>query len=182
MIKRLTAITLIALLAFNWYGYRLLTDYLQREASAQLQSRLDKNDYDNARLVELRVPLNMPYLTDWNDFESYEGETQINGIHYKYVKRKIEKGELVLLCIPNQQKTALQTAECDYFKLVNDLQQPNGKKQSKDYSIKIPLSDVIADNSIVFNIEAGNLSVNGSLYPQFLASAFISAPSQPPEC
>lgn len=182
MIKRLTAILLIALLAFNWYGYRLLTNYLQDHASAQLQSKLDNNDYNEASLVELRVPLNMPYITDWDDFETYEGETQINGVHYKYVKRKVENGELVLLCIPNQQKTQLQTAQQDFFKMVNDLQQTAGKKHSKDHSIKIPLSDVIADNNSGITIELTSISPSRTLYQKYVSSAFIATPSQPPEC
>jgi hypothetical protein len=182
VIKRLAAILLIALLAFNWYGYRLLTNHLQNEASAQLQSKLDNNDYDEASLVELRVPLNMPYITDWDDFETYEGETQIDGIHYKYVKRKVENGELVLLCIPNQQKTELQTAQQDFFKMVNDLQQSTGKKQAKDHSIKIPLSDVIADNNSSATIALTSISKARTLYLKYLPSAFIATPSQPPEC
>lgn len=182
MIKRLTAILLIALLAFNWYGYRLLTNYLQHEASAQLQSKLDNNDYDASDLVELRVPLNMPYITDWHDFETYEGETQINGVHYKYVKRKVENGELVLLCIPNQQKTELQTAQHDFFKMVNDLQQSPGKKHSKDHSVKIPLSDVIAENNSSVTLASNTISTPLTLYLKYIPSAFIETPSQPPEC
>lgn len=180
MIKRLAAIVLIALLAFNWYGYRLLTNYLQNEASAQLQSKLDKNDYDQNSLVELRVPLNMPYIADWGDFETFEGETQIDGIHYKYVKRKVEKGELVLMCIPNQQKTQLQTAQHDFFKLVNDLQA--NKKQSKDQSVKIPVSDVIADNYSSEIISSISISTMRTLYQKYIPLAFIATPSQPPEC
>jgi hypothetical protein len=182
VIRRLATILLITLLAFNWYGYRLLTEYLQTAASAQLQSRLDNNEYDASKLVELRVPLNMPYITDWDDFETYEGETQINGIHYKYVKRKVENGELVLLCIPNQQKTQLQTAQHDFFKLVNDLQQPTGKKHSTDHSIKIPLSDVIADNNSNITLYVTGISTPRTLYQKYISSAFIATPTQPPEC
>ena len=182
MIKRLAAILLITLLAFNWYGYRLLTNYLQSEASAQLQSKLDNNDYEESSLVELRVPLNMPYITDWDDFETYEGETRINGVHYKYVKRKVQNGELVLLCIPNEQKTQLQNAQHDFFKMVNDLQQPSGKKQSKDHSVKIPLSDCIADNISSADINTTSSSPSRTLYVRNIPSTFIAIPAQPPEC
>lgn len=176
----MAAILLIFLLAFNWYGYRLLTSYLQHEASAQLQSKLDNNDYNQASLIEVRVPLNMPYITDWDDFETYEGETQINGIHYKYVKRKVENGELVLLCIPNQQKTQLQAAQQDFFKLVNDLQ--SNKKHSKDQSVKIPVSDVIADNNSSVIIVSTSISTALTIYQKYITSTFIATPSQPPEC
>ena len=85
--KKLAAILLVALLFFNWYGYRLITDYMQQRSDAQLEARLDQNDYDESQLIELRVPLNLPYHNDWTEFERYDGEVEIEGVHYKYVKR-----------------------------------------------------------------------------------------------
>lgn len=122
---------MLSLLFFNWYGYRLITDLMADSADQQLEARLDDNDYDPSQLTELRIPLNLPYHNDWSEFERYSGEVELNGVHYKYVKRKIEKGELVLLCLPNDNKAMFQNARDQFFKLVNDLQQPNkGQKQA----------------------------------------------------
>jgi len=63
--KRITAILLSALLFFNWYGYRFITDYAQYKASIQLEKELDNNNYDASQLIELRIPLNLPYYNDW---------------------------------------------------------------------------------------------------------------------
>lgn len=182
MIRKLAAISLIALLVFNWYGYRILINYLGQQASSQLQVKLDNNQYDASNLIEVRIPLNMPYITDWDDFETFHGETEINGIHYKYVKRKVERGELILLCIPNKQKTILQDAKNNFFKLVNDLQQPTGKKDSKDHSVKIPFSEYIADNLMSIDINAYSAATLPGYYNLLIPSAFIDTPSQPPEC
>ncbi len=182
MLKKLAAILLTALLAFNWYGYRLLINYFEDRANTHLQAKLDKDQYDESSLIQIRVPLNTPYISDWDHYEKYEGETEINGIHYKYVKRKIEKGELVLLCIPNQQKTNLQSARQDFFKQVNDLQQPGAKKDSKDHSVKIPFSDCIANTTVNGGIIKSNISSAYSLYSLFIPAGYITAPAQPPEC
>lgn len=182
MIKKVTAISLIALLVFNWYGYRLLMNYLGDKASFQLQAKLDRQQYDESQLVEIRVPLNMPYITDWDEFQSFEGETEINGVHYKYVKRKVERGELVLLCIPNEQKTILQDAKNNFFNLVNDLQQPTGKKDSKDHGIKIPLSDYIANDLGSFFMNAEKQSSANSCYQAFIPTVYIPLTEPPPWC
>ncbi len=182
MIKRLAAISLITLLVFNWYGYRILMNYKENKATSQLQAKLDQNQYDESTLFEIRVPLNMPYISDWNDFETAYGETEINGIHYTYVKRKVEKGELVLLCIPNTEKTALRDAKDNFFKLVNDLQQPAGKKDSKDHTVKIPFSDYIANTIPEFVINGYKIKSVHSPYADVVASAVIDTPTQPPEC
>ena len=130
MLRRSIAIAFLTLLFFNWYGYRLLSDFLQNRSDIQLEAKLDQNDYDASQLFEIRVPLNLPYHNDWQEFERYNGEIEVNGIHYKYVKRKVEKGEMVLLCLPNNEKQNLLSARDQFFKLVNDLQQNNSGKKS----------------------------------------------------
>ena len=130
MLRRSIAIAFLTLLFFNWYGYRLLSGFLQNRSDIQLEAKLDQNDYDASQLFEIRVPLNLPYHNDWQEFERYNGEIEVNGVHYKYVKRKVEKGEMVLLCLPNNEKQNLLSARDQFFKLVNDLQQNNSGKKS----------------------------------------------------
>jgi hypothetical protein len=85
----------------------------------------------------MRIPLNLPYLNDQPEFERVDGEIELNGQIYKYVKRKVENGDLVVLCVPNKDKMRLQTAQNDFFKLVNDLQNNNkGKKSESGTSYK----------------------------------------------
>lgn len=133
-LKRIAAILLLGILFFNWFGYRILADLLQQQADIELEARLDQADYDESSLIELRVTLNLPYQTNWTGFERVDGEIEINGIHYKYVKRKVEDGQLVLMCLPHEEKMRLQTARDDFFKLVNDLQHPSQNKKSDNHS------------------------------------------------
>ncbi|HYE55365.1 MAG TPA: hypothetical protein VD996_10990 [Chitinophagaceae bacterium] len=179
--RSVITILLMLLLAFNWYGYRLLINYLQDEVNTELQASLDNNEYDESQLVTLRIPLNMPYVTDWNDFESYAGETIIEGIHYKYVKRKVERGELVLLCIPNHHKTTLEAARDSYFKLVNDLDNNGSKNTGKDKGTKAFSTDYFVNS--IWTPSAGIAAPLQKYepYSALLVSSFILMPSQPPE-
>jgi hypothetical protein len=183
-VKKLAAILLIGVFCFNWFGYRLLTDYLQQRADLHLEAKLDRNEYDESQLIEMRVPLNMPYQTQSSGFERIDGEIEIDGIHYKYVKRAIEKGELVLLCLPNHTKMQLESASDEYYQAVNDLQNPVQNKGSQPApSFKSPVTEywqqqndwvIQAFEHVILDYVAA-----AELLPP---SPVINSPAQPPEC
>ena len=135
-VKKAATILLICILAFNWLGYRLLSGYMEHRSDLALEKRIDREAYDESSLLEIRVSLNAPYITNTSaEFERIDGEIEVNGVHYKYVKRKVENGELVLMCIPHEDKTKILNSRVDFLKMVNDVDQaPDGKsKQSVSF-------------------------------------------------
>src|SRR3954468_10461810 len=88
-LKKLAAILLLALFVFNTAAYRLLIEYVQARADAKLEARLDKGYYNKDELITVKVPINLPYQTNWKEFERIDGEMNVNGTVYKYVKRVI---------------------------------------------------------------------------------------------
>ena len=181
--KKLAAILLLALLAFNWFGYRLYMDLLEQKASTALQTRLDNNQYDQEKLVEVKIPVNLPYLSNWSAFEKYQGETEINGIHYKYVKRKLVNDTLILLCISNEAKNELRSVQSDYFKKVNDIQNDDKKSgHGKDHSVKIPITDyLLKETNMMLELKPDAAQHHSNYLDRLL---FISplVDEQPPEC
>lgn len=87
---------------------------MQQKSNLALEARLDNNDYNEKDLLEIKIPLSNPYQVSWNDFERVDGEVDIQGVTYKYVKRKVEEGQLVLLCIPHIKSMHLSKACSDY--------------------------------------------------------------------
>ena len=143
--KRLAAILLIGILFFNWYGYQLLTQYWQQRAESRLQAQLDRNEYNESQLVSIKVPItSLAYYNYVNssasNFERVDGQIDLHGVRYQYVKRRIAGDSLELLCIPNETAIKLQQVKNDFFRQVNDLQQQNqGKKTSS------PIKDISKD-------------------------------------
>ena len=135
-LKQFAAILLIGILFFNWYGYQLLTSYWQQQAETKLEARLDKHQYDDDQLVSIKIPLTtLAYYNSNSTFERVNGQVDINGVHYNYVKRRIYGDSLELLCIPNTTAMVLQKVKNDFFRQVNDLQQQNqGKKNNTNFS------------------------------------------------
>ncbi|RFM27153.1 hypothetical protein DXN05_16980 [Deminuibacter soli] len=111
---------------FNLFGYRLLFICLEQQHKVSLEASLDKNDYNNNDLFEIKIPLNIPYISDQQHFERVDGAITIAGKTYKYVKRKITNGELVLLCLPDAGKQRLDNAQKAFGAHANDL--PGAKK------------------------------------------------------
>ncbi len=127
--RKILAILLLLIHLFYSGGYRLVFDQLETHTGDRLISRIDADSYDERSLVEVRVPVNLPYQSNWPEFERYNGEIYMNGVHYNYVKRKMHNDTLILLCLPNQEKTQLLNARETFFSLVNDLQQDSPAKQ-----------------------------------------------------
>lgn len=184
-VKKIAAILLAGIFLFNWYGYRLLTSYLQSRADKYLEAKLDQHDYDHAQLIEMRVPLHMPYQTLLTTgYERVNGEIEIDGIHYKYVMRKIENGELVLLCLPNQARMRLESASNDFFKLVNDLHNPaQNKNQQPGAAIKNPVTEYWQQvNDWCLNAPDSITHIYMRYVAQLPPSPVITTPAQPPDC
>lgn len=144
-------------------------------------SALDENNFNESELVQLRLPLNIPYTTNWKDFERCDGNIVLNGIHYNYVKRIVYNDTMYLYCIPNQQKTELSNTRNEYARQASDVplnkkaDQSTVKKNSgfNEYSFGAPSYDF----SALTSFPNGSPFFNNSK----VAKGFISIPAQPPE-
>jgi len=183
ILKKIASILLLGILLFNWCGYRLVINWMQKDADTKLEARLDRSDYSESQLIEIKVPLNIPYQTNWASFQRYDGEIEVNGIHYKYVKRKIENGQLVLKCIPNEARQHLQTARDDFFKLVNDLQLDHSAKKTNNTNItKVFTGDFFNRHQLSYELNNPEVNLEYNIYQSpNLTNFFHSTPEQPPE-
>lgn len=177
---------MLALFLFNLGGYRLWFYYVQQQSDARFEASLDKNNYNEKELITLEIPLSMPYLTDKADCERVDGEVNIKGKIYKYVKRKVTDGKLVLYCLPDEQKTSLQSAKQAYLRFANDVNN-NGQDHSKKtgqsqfaggFSHDFTQEDQGAAPAFVQTAAACVLPACNDLS---LATAIHLLPEQPPE-
>jgi hypothetical protein len=130
LLKKIISILLILVFLFNLVGYRFVTEYLQHRADKQLSNQLDRNIFDETQLVEIKVPLNLPYQSNWAAYQRYDGALELGGVLYQYVKRKVSNDTLYLLCIPNMKKMRLETAKNELFKLTIEFNQNDNAAKS----------------------------------------------------
>ncbi len=134
--KRLAAILFFAAILFNFYGYRLVISCMQVNSDATLEKQVDQNKYDEHQLISIKTKLDLPYYSSSPEYERAYGTMTVNGISYQYVKRRVYKDTLELLCLPNDAKTKMQSVTNELTKELADGQATTPKKNS---TVKITL-------------------------------------------
>jgi hypothetical protein len=121
---------------------------MEDRATSRLEQKIDAGQYSDDQLLEIKIPISVPYYTN-TKFETYYGETQFHGEHYRYVKRKISGDTLYLLCLPHTEKDNIAVAKKGFIKSVNDSQSSNTpQKQGQPSLVKIMLSDYFQQEKI----------------------------------
>lgn len=181
LLRKSLAILLLLVHLFNFAGYALLFEFFISRADARHQRRIEAGSYNESRLKVLKVPLRLPYQTDWTEYERVEGTIEIAGVYYSYVKRKISQDTLYLVCLPNDAKTNLKKASNNYGQEMNGIQSSTEKS---DKAVKKPvLGSDYCEQSLLSAI--GSVpSVISKEYPRTIEScmpAIVSAVFIPPD-
>ena len=171
---------MLAVHLFNLAGYTLLFDYYMQQSDKQLTQQLDNNEYNDSELIEVQIAMHTPYLTSWSAYERIDGEVEMNGVFYSYVKRKIHNDTLYLLCLPNKNKTQLHSARIAYAGKVTDV--PTNAKDTGAFK-KNPASAEYRQPATQFTIvlpskETGERALQPA--PPVILR-FMKAPFQPPQ-
>jgi cbb3-type cytochrome oxidase subunit 3 len=182
-LRKSASIILLFILLFNMIGYRAWFYYAERKADMAMEARLDKDQYNENDLISITVPLDNPYQLEQRNFQRIDGEISFQGKNFKYVKRKVSDGQLILLCIPDARKMVLKKAKAEYGNAANDFN-GNSKGSSRSGTQKSFCgSDYTSDTfqlvtSIFpyFHTSILSESVNSKL-----ASAQVPAPGKPPQ-
>jgi len=166
---------------FNLAGYSFFFQYLISRSNQQAVRQLDNNNYADENLVEVKIPINLPYSANWKNYERYDGEIEYKGTHYNYVKRKLSNDTLYVLCLPNQKKNELYSAKNNFIKQITDV--TSGKKSNEPSTKKSsPVSEY--NNQITqYDFNTNNIFVKqpGIFISHLLTTFFIATPGQPPD-
>jgi hypothetical protein len=125
-LKRFFAIILLSVHLFNLGGYALFYQYYIHQADAQMVKEVYNNKIDNTKLIELKIPVNMPTITDWNEYEVVAGQIQLKDAYYNYVRLKMTRDTMYFICLANTSKTRLVKANIITAREISDV--PLSKK------------------------------------------------------
>jgi len=179
-LKKLTAILMMLLFLFNLIGYRLLIDHWKQESDNSLVSKIDNGDYSKESLVEVKLAAQLNYPRDMPAFERADGEIEVNGVFYRYVKMKWYNDTLTLLCVNNTEKASLQTKQHDYYQHTTDL--PNSSSKKDAAGSKVFATDYFFEDHQKDLVKVPSVSISYSSYTHLYAhAAHLRAIEQPPE-
>lgn len=149
--RKLIAICFAGILLFSTGGYHPIISLLQHKADRNLESLLDQDVYDESNLVEVRMPLNMPYQQRYTGYERHYGNIEIDGQSYTYVKKKIDGDVVIFQCIPNHSRQQLKDMRFDLTRANTILatSENSSSKQQQQTLIKSNLGDF--DDQLIFS-------------------------------
>lgn len=139
--KKITAIFIVIILLYATTGYYFTVYYLQQQQVQTLQHQLNQSQYDEASLIEISVPLSLPYYNNWADFERYDGQIETNGITYTYVKRKVQDGKLILKCLPNTNQQKIKATVTNWFAGINGFAHTDSSQKASSQALKFGIPE-----------------------------------------
>lgn len=180
--RKSASILILLVLLFNIIGYRALFYYAEKQSDASMEARLDNDQYQENELITVKIPLHNPYQIEQKSFERVNGEINFNGKIFKYVKRKVTDGYLILLCIADNHKNVLKKAKSEYETATNDLATTNKNSGRSGIQKNLNTSDYIYECGNVVVCGCGSarlthpeLNIKSTIDPQ------IATPGKPPE-
>jgi len=178
-LKKPIAALLLIVHLFNLGGYGLLYQYFINQADVQMVKQVYNNKIDNTKLIELKIPVHMPTITDWDEYEVVAGQIQLKNAFYNYVRLKMTRDTMYFICFANTTKTRLVKANIITAKEISDV--PLSKKGEAPAK---KIASVDEYNLQAFNYE---YTVIGTfIKPQYkfelsrLNHPYISSPGKPP--
>ena len=160
-------------------GYKAFYFYQIQKADLRLESKILASDLSSEKLITIKIPLNLPYLTDWADYQSMEGEVVYKKETYRYIKKKITRDTAFLICVDHHEKSKLQKNSDEFFNKVNDIT-TNGSKKETVKQVKNDFFENAATHEFLMTYCYVNL-INSVFTLLPINSVFLKTDHNPPE-
>jgi hypothetical protein len=179
-LKRIFAIVLLSIHLFYIGGYSLLFQYYIHKADEQMVKEIFDNKIDTTQLIQLKIPVNMPTIQDWADYEVVAGQIQLKDAYYNYVGLKMTRDTMYFVCLPNATKTRLVNANIITAKEIADV--PLSKKGQEPASKKANTLSDYNLQAFKYSYSAHGIFQKLNKAPEFvtLDDPFIESPGKPP--
>ena len=177
--KRIFAIVLLGIHLFYIGGSSLVYQYFIHQSDVQLVKQIYENKINSAKLIQLKIPVNMPSIQDWDDYEEVVGQIQLKDAYYNYVRLKMTRDTMYLICLENTTKTRLVKANVISVKEISDV--PVSKKGQTPVTKKV--NTVSEYNLQTFNYYfSASYTLMGRHHTILLKqnNPFIESPGKPP--
>jgi hypothetical protein len=130
-LKRIASILILFVFLFNVGGYFFVFWGIIRNADQLLTQRLDEGLYSSEEIIELKIPVTLPYPIQEQDFKRVNGKFEHKGEFYKLVKHKLANDTVYIVCIRDHQQKRIVKTMTDYVKLANEL--PSSSKNTTNF-------------------------------------------------
>lgn len=176
--RKFLSVCLIALLMMNILGYYGVFMGLSFRNDTSMRTMLDLDAVEASELIELKVPISVPYVSGSDVFERVDGKFEHLGQVYRLVKQKYFSDTLHILCIKDAQATRINDALSDYVKTFTDHHSTNSSSKVNFSFIKDYLPQSIGLTNFTPGTEE-EVVMNGT--SKNFISSYFSSITHPPE-
>ena len=161
-------------------GYNLFFQYYILKSENQIVKQIYENKVDATQLIQIKLPVHMPEVQDWADYERVQGQIELKDVYYNYVGVKMTKDTMYLVCVANSVKTRLENANIIVAKDISDVPlskkgaAQNTKKASAGFEYNIPQS------GYVFLAFANIIEPQENPISTCIVNPYIESPGKPP--
>jgi hypothetical protein len=179
-LKKLVTTILLAVHLFNIAGPLLIYQYLEYQSGRVFEEQSSKNNYALEDLFEVKLPVNIPTVQDWKSYEYVSGRVEFNNNDYNYVKLKMTRDTIYLVCIPNYKTTKLNSNNVIDARNIADV--PVNKKEHLPAS-KTHNHRLFRYYIPIYHFSTPQLTLNKTtdIDPAHLVNPAIARPGEPPE-
>jgi hypothetical protein len=124
-------------------GYLQILSVVEQQYFHRAEEKIAGNEDEIAGNLLLRLPLEGPYGRDDDRYISVRGEVTVEGQLYHFVKKKVYRDTLYIVCLEDEATTLARKATADYSQSLADQPHPksnSAKKRAGSLSIDYILS------------------------------------------
>lgn len=153
---------------------------MEKGYETAMEQKVDRKDYSDDELLSIKTKLNLPYYSSSPEFERTYGSVTVDGVVYEYVKKRVYKDTLELLCLPNNAKTALQDVKNNLAKTSAEGQASVPVKKGPA-TLKISLPDFcqFVETTVVLSVRLNRNYLSQT--ESFSTSDFTKQQERPPQ-
>jgi hypothetical protein len=140
---------------------------------------LDANQFDDSKVLTLRIAVAIPYMTDQSDFQRVNGKFEHRGEFYRLLKQKYAKDTLTVICVRDHENERISEALSNYVKTFTD----NGSDSNESQTIMVSfIKDFLPQTFSLLTLTSGwNSDIIKNSFVNDLTPTFTSSVIHPPE-
>ena len=178
--KKLIAALMLATYLFSLGGPLALHQYFSLLSDKFFTEQTGKGLYNVHELTEVKLPVDMPGIHDWKNYENIKGCIQFDNVSYNYVRMKVTRTALYLMCVPNYKTTRMSGRN------VINAKQSRGVPVPKKQHVPVGKATLLGNFSVAFiqfsfSSFANTLRGNPVHSSPGLLSLYHDIPRQPPK-
>jgi len=165
---------------FTICGHLVLYQFFVYRSDKLFNDRIGKNMYNVHDLVQIKVPSHTGVIQNWNYFEKINGQIRFKNTCYNYVKLKLSRDTIYLMCIPNYEETRLFNQNIINASHIADI--PVNKKDHVPFGKTIDLGKYNYTTLLLkFSAPVITFQINNAILCPNPTHYHIDTPHQPPK-